>query len=190
MWVESVLPDRPCHGRTDALMHRALSRAVVDAVLTTPAGPQDRSMIAGNPTLPPDVVRLLAADPDPEIRAEIAGRTDLGPAERRTLATDPVPDVRRTVARHPDLGPEERQALATDPDPGVRLAAGVDGPAAGAQRGCHPTFVHVAYRLAVLPLRQLRFPLGYVPRSLCVIRRIHSSSYPLGRYDAPHGGIR
>ncbi|MGW0944841.1 hypothetical protein ACWD4O_20150 [Streptomyces sp. NPDC002623] len=125
VWVESVLPDRPCHGRTDILLHRALSRTVVDGVLSAPAGPQERWMIARNPTLPPDVVRLLAADPDPEVRAEIAGRTDLGPAERGALAADPVPDVRRAVARHPDLGLAERQSLATDPDPGVRLAVSV-----------------------------------------------------------------
>ncbi|MEH0516248.1 hypothetical protein QBC31_36965 [Streptomyces sp. B21-079] len=124
-WVESVLPPYSCHARTDALLHRALSRAVVDGVLTAPAGPDDRSMIASNPGLPPDVVALLSGDADPEVRREIARRRDLGPAERRALVEDPDPAVRRTIARHPDLGPDERAALAADPDPRVRLSVSV-----------------------------------------------------------------
>ncbi|MCX5399938.1 hypothetical protein [Streptomyces sp. NBC_00102] len=124
-WVESVLPDRPCHARTDMLVNRALSRAVVDGVLATPVGKEDKAMIAGNPTLPPDAVIRLAADPDPEIRGRIARRADLRPTERRALVADPDPDVRRKVAHHADLGPAERAALATDPDPDIRLAVSV-----------------------------------------------------------------
>ncbi|MDQ0956825.1 hypothetical protein QFZ66_000703 [Streptomyces sp. B4I13] len=124
-WVESVLPPHSCHGRTDALLHRALSRAVVDGVLTAPAGPDDRSMIARNPSLPPDVVALLSGDADPEVRREVASRRDLGSAERRALVEDPDPAVRRTIARHPDLGPDERAALAADADPRVRLSVSV-----------------------------------------------------------------
>ncbi|ANP50991.1 hypothetical protein J2Z21_005065 [Streptomyces griseochromogenes] len=124
-WVESVLPARPCHGRTDILLQRALSRAVVDSVLTAPAQPDERATIAGNPTLPPDVVVLLAADPDPKVRERIARRPDLRPTERRALVDDADPEVRRAAAHHPDLGPAERAALAADPDPGVRLAVSV-----------------------------------------------------------------
>ncbi|MDX3311854.1 HEAT repeat domain-containing protein [Streptomyces sp. ME08-AFT2] len=124
-WVESVLPPHSCHGRTYALLHQALSRAVVDSVLTAPAGPGDRSMIAGNPSLPPDVVALLAGDPDPDVRRVTARRRDLQPAERRALVEDPDPAVRRTIAGHPDLDPEERAALAADTDPDVRLSVSV-----------------------------------------------------------------
>lgn len=124
-WVESVLPARPCHGRTDVLLQRALSRAVVDSVLTAPAQPDERATIAGNPSLPPDVVVLLAADPDPEVRERIARRPDLQPTQRHALVVDPDPEVRGTVAYHPDLGPAERRALAVDPDPKVRLAVSV-----------------------------------------------------------------
>jgi hypothetical protein len=124
-WVESALPPYSCHGRTHALLHLPLSRAVVDAVLTAPAGPDDRSMIARNPGLAPDVVALLSGDPDPEVRREIAGRRDLRPAERRALVGDSDPTVRRTVARHPDLDAEERAALAADSDPRVRLSVSV-----------------------------------------------------------------
>ncbi|MGW3916258.1 hypothetical protein ACWEBX_32795 [Streptomyces sp. NPDC005070] len=124
-WVESALPDRPCHARTDMLLHRALSRAVVDSVLATSVDTEDKAMIAVNPTLPPDVVVLLAADPDPEIRGRIARRADLRPAERRALVADPDPDVRTRVAYRADLVPAECRALATDRDPNVRLAVSV-----------------------------------------------------------------
>ena len=124
-WVQSTLPDRSCHARTDMLLHQALSRAVVNGVLTAPAGPEDKAMIARNPSLPADVVVLLSADPDPEVRGTIARRADLGAAERRVLVADPDPEVRREVACHPDLDPAERHALGTDPDPKVRLAVSV-----------------------------------------------------------------
>ncbi|MEU0005249.1 hypothetical protein ABZ079_13375 [Streptomyces sp. NPDC006314] len=125
VWVESVLPPHPCHGRTDILLHRALSRAVVEGVLTAPADDDEKAAIAGNPTLPADAVVLLAADPDPKVRERIAGRADLGPAERRALVGDPDPQVRRAVAHHADLDAHERGVLAVDPDPGVRLAVSV-----------------------------------------------------------------
>ncbi|MEU5277936.1 hypothetical protein AB0G87_16140 [Streptomyces asoensis] len=124
-WVESVLPPHACHARTDALLHLPLTAKVVRGVLADPAGADDRAMIARNPSLPPDAVVRLAADPDPEVRRETASRADLGPAERRTLVADPDPRVRRTAARHPDLGPDERAALAVDTDPRVRLAVSV-----------------------------------------------------------------
>ncbi|MFI9582348.1 hypothetical protein ACIHCQ_10980 [Streptomyces sp. NPDC052236] len=110
-WVESQLPDRSCHGRADMLMHQALSRAVVDGVLTVPVGKEDRAMIAGNPSLPADVVVLLAEDPDSAVRQAIARRPDLGAAERRALAVDPDPEVRLALSVHPALSEEERAAI-------------------------------------------------------------------------------
>ncbi|MFB8138350.1 hypothetical protein [Streptomyces parvus] len=110
-WVESALPDRPCHARTDLLLHRPLTRAVVESVLSRLVGEEDKAMIAVNPTLPPDTVVLLAADPDPEVRVRIAQRTDLGPAERRMLMTDPHPGVRLAVSLHPALNEEERARI-------------------------------------------------------------------------------
>lgn len=110
-WVERALPDRPCHARWDLLMNQALSRTVVDGVLTAPVSGGERAAIAGNPSLPADVVVLLATDPDPEVRAKIAGRADLGPAERRALAVDPDPEVRLTLSVHPELTEEERAAI-------------------------------------------------------------------------------
>lgn len=110
-WNERELPDRSCHARTHLLMHRPLTRAVVDSVLTAPVGKDDRAMIACNPSLPPDVVVLLAADPDPKVREDIARRDDLAPAERRALAVDPDPEVRLTLSRHPALTESERAGI-------------------------------------------------------------------------------
>lgn len=110
-WVQRELPDRSCHARTGMLMHDALSRAVIDSVLTTPVGEEDRAMIAGNPGLPSDVVVLLAADPDPKVRECIAGRPDLGPAERRALAADPDPEVRLALSTNSALTESERAGI-------------------------------------------------------------------------------
>lgn len=110
-WVQRELPERSCHARTALLMHDALSRAVIDSVLTTPVGKEDRAMIARNPSLPPDVVVLLAADPDPEVRERIACRPDLGPDERRALAVDPDPEVRLTLSTHRALTESERAGI-------------------------------------------------------------------------------
>ncbi|WP_416976782.1 hypothetical protein [Streptomyces sp. T028] len=111
VWVESNLPDRPCHARTFTLMNLPLTRAVVDGVLTAPAGPEERSMIADNPSLPSDVVVLLASDPDPEVRKSIACREDLRPEQLRALAVDPEPKVRLAVSVHPAWSEEERAGI-------------------------------------------------------------------------------
>ncbi|MDX3234595.1 hypothetical protein PV392_02595 [Streptomyces sp. ME03-5709C] len=110
-WVERELPDRPCHGRVHGLMHGALSRGVVEGVLNAPVGEGDCWTIAGNPTLPADVVVLLAADADPAVRERIAYRCDLGPQERRALAADADPRVRLAISVHPALSEAERAAI-------------------------------------------------------------------------------
>lgn len=176
-WVESVLPEQSCHARTGILLHDALSRAVVDSVLTAPAGPGDRAMIAANPSLPPDVVVLLAADPDPEVRWEITRRADLGPAERRALVTDPDPGVRRMLARHPDLDHDERRVLAADPDPKVRLSVSV-----------HPAWTEEE-RAAIdyeVPLDEpfCFYPERLVPRDPEAVRRDALSAHPMLRREA------
>ncbi|WP_326718491.1 hypothetical protein OHT59_02470 [Streptomyces sp. NBC_00243] len=176
-WVESELPARSCHARTDMLLHQALSRTVVDSVLTAPAGPEDKAMIAKNPSLPADVVALLAADPDPEVRGTIAHRADLGPSERRALVADPDPDVRRRVAYRADLGPAERGALAVDPEPRVRLAVSVHPALSEEERA------GIAYEV---PMDQ-DFVLRYVPevpRDPETVRRHAHSGHPLLRREA------
>lgn len=110
-WVEKELPDRPCHARTDMLTNDALSRGLVERVLSAPDGTDGRFMIAGNPTLPADAVKRLAADADPEVRERIAYRSDLGSTERRALAADTDPRVRLALSVHPALSEAERAAI-------------------------------------------------------------------------------
>jgi hypothetical protein len=178
-WIESVLPDRPCHARTDILLNRALSRAVVDSVLTVPAGKDDKAMIAGNPSLPADVVALLAADPDPEVRERIARRPDLQPAERHALVADPHPEVRRAVAHQAELGPAERERLAVDPDPDVRLAVSVHPALTEEERA------RIDYEVPM----DCRFGFRYVsvlpqPRDPDAVRRKALSGHPMLRREA------
>ncbi len=110
-YVERELPDRPSHARAHLLMHGVLSRRVVEQVLAAPAGPGDLAMIAGNPSLPSDVLALLVRDPDPHVREAAAGRTELTAQQRREFAEDPHPAVRTRISLHPALTEEERAAI-------------------------------------------------------------------------------
>ncbi|GAA4983833.1 hypothetical protein [Kitasatospora paranensis] len=115
--VERALPDRPCHARTHLLMHGALSRRVVERVMAAPAGREDRAMIAGNPSLPLDVLALLVRDPDPRVRETVAGRPELTATQRQALADDPDPAVRTRISLHPALTEDERGAIDYQVDP-------------------------------------------------------------------------
>ncbi|SER08404.1 Leucine rich repeat variant [Streptomyces sp. yr375] len=176
-WVESALPVHSCHARTGMLLHDALSRAVVDSVLTAPARADERATIAANPSLPPDVVASLAADPDPEVRWRIARRADLGRVERRALVSDPDPGIRRMVARHPDLDHDERRLLAADPDPKVRLSVSVHPAWTEAERAS------IAYEV---PLDEpfCFHPERLVPRDPEAVRRDALSGHPMLRREA------
>ncbi|MHC5704951.1 hypothetical protein OTC26_026395 [Streptomyces tirandamycinicus] len=112
--MERELPDRSRHARWDLLMHQALSRTVVDNVLTAPVAEGERWAIADNPSLHADAVVLLSTDPDPEVRERIAGHADPGPAERRALAADPDPKVQVALSVHPELSEEERAEIDCD----------------------------------------------------------------------------
>ncbi|MEV8533576.1 hypothetical protein [Streptomyces sp. NPDC051211] len=176
-WVERELPDRSCHARWDILMYRALSRAVVDTVLTAPVAEREREAIAGNPSLHSDVVVLLSTDPDPAVREAIAHRADLGPAERRALAADPDPRVRERIARRADLGPAERRALAADPDPKVRLALSVHPELSEEERA------EIDYEIPTDECFYLEAEPS-VPRDPQDVRRDASSAHPLLRRKA------
>ncbi|WP_457030132.1 hypothetical protein [Kitasatospora sp. P5_F3] len=110
-YVERELPDRSCHARTHLLMHGALSRRVVEQVLAAPVGHQDLAMIAGNPSLPLDVLALLVRDPDRHVRETTAGRPELTAQQRQALAQDSHPAVRTRISLHPALTEEERAAI-------------------------------------------------------------------------------
>ncbi|MFI6893767.1 hypothetical protein ACIBM4_06625 [Streptomyces sp. NPDC050256] len=104
--VREDLPAHPCHAHTHLLMYGALAPDVVAEALPRHAG-----LIAGNDSVPPETVALLAAHPDPEVRIRVAERPDLGPAELRALAVDPDPGVRLALSVHPALTEAERAAI-------------------------------------------------------------------------------
>lgn len=109
-----------------------------------------RGSVAGNPWLDPDLVALLAQDPDESVRGVVAIRHDLTEAQRaavpgtfdpgghhhslawvralhhdptamRRLAASTHPLVRRSVARARHLPPDVVEVLARDEDRVVRL---------------------------------------------------------------------
>ncbi|WP_411107192.1 hypothetical protein [Streptomyces sp. cmx-4-9] len=176
--IEHELPDRLCHARWDILMYRGLGRAAVEGVLNAPLAEGERAAVAGNPSLPSDLVVLLSTDPDPAVREAVAGRADLGPADLVVLlSTDPDPAVREAVARRVDLGPAERRALAVDPDPEVRLALSLHPALTEAERAGIDYEVPVEDSFPVLCA--LRWP-----RDPQDVRRYADSGHPLLRRRA------
>ncbi|MFD7863916.1 PE-PGRS family protein [Streptomyces sp. NPDC059783] len=112
--------------------------------------PARRSSLAGNPHLDPDLVGLLARDPDVDVRSVVAIRSDLteeqraaipidfdprgrysalawvtalhgDPGAMRRLAASTHPLVRRSVARARHLPPDVVERLAHDEDRVVQL---------------------------------------------------------------------
>lgn len=112
--------------------------------------PDQRGSLACNPRLDPDLVALLAQDPDEDVRGVVAMRADLTeeqraaipitfdprghyrsldwvralhrePAAMRSLAASTHPLVRRSVARARHLPPDVVATLAEDEDRVVRL---------------------------------------------------------------------
>ncbi|MFE3658932.1 PE-PGRS family protein [Streptomyces sp. NPDC059165] len=112
--------------------------------------PAQRRSLAGNPHLDPDLVILLARDPDENIRSVVAERSDLteeqragipidfdprvhhypldwvtalhqDPGAMRRLAASTHPLIRRSVARARHLPPDVVELLARDEDRFVQL---------------------------------------------------------------------
>ncbi|WP_090104966.1 hypothetical protein [Lentzea jiangxiensis] len=81
--------------------------------------------------LAPDVVDLLAADPDPEVVAGLVTFHAVPPALALSLSRHPSPDVRRALAASPHtppavlarLGPSAARELASNPSTPAALAA-------------------------------------------------------------------
>ncbi|MFD3457552.1 hypothetical protein ACFWVC_35920 [Streptomyces sp. NPDC058691] len=176
-YVERELPERPCHARTDMLLHGALSRKVVESVLTAPAAEDERATIARNPTLPADVVALLSTDPDVEVRERIAHHPRLSRERRRALGADPDAGVRESIAYRSDLEPDELRALTRDPDPRVRLAASMDLALTDTER--EAIDYEVPMDEPFVPWPQLR-----VPGDPAEMRRNALSGHPMWRRKA------
>ncbi|MFI6401420.1 hypothetical protein [Streptomyces sp. NPDC050548] len=123
-----------------------LSRELAEHLLARPR----RASVAANPSLPPDLVRQLAVDPDPHIRLVVSARPELTEAERaaidytvdpearlsplnwvwdaredvdllRRCATSAHTWLRRSAAVCPALPPDMVELLARDEDFAVRL---------------------------------------------------------------------
>lgn len=67
---------------TDVLRNGRLSRELAERVV---AEGERLPAIAGNPSLPPDLVARLAVDPDPRVRLAVSARPELGEAERAAI---------------------------------------------------------------------------------------------------------
>ncbi|MBB4752750.1 hypothetical protein [Actinoplanes lobatus] len=159
------LPDQHCHAFWRTL-HRPLSRELAEQVLTS----GDREAILSmsrNPSLPPDLVNLLAGHTDPEIRVHAAYREGLTGSQIAQLVADAEAEVRAAIGAHAGLAAEHVARLAADPDDGVRAAvathahlnaaerAMLDGPitdVALAARSAHPVLRRRAAGRPDLPL--------------------------------------
>ncbi|CAM5433567.1 hypothetical protein SALBM311S_07052 [Streptomyces alboniger] len=135
--------------KTDALEKCSLERELA-AHLARHGEPAERRSLAGNPRLDPDLVELLAADPDADVRYAVSIRADLTEDQRaripieferysrshtlewvkalhhdddavRRLAASSHPLVRRSVARARHLPPDVVARLARDEDRIVQL---------------------------------------------------------------------
>ncbi|MEU0073701.1 PE-PGRS family protein [Streptomyces sp. NPDC006332] len=135
--------------KTDVLQRCRLARELA-AHLARHGEPAERRSLANNPRLDPDLVELLAADPDAEVRYAVSIRADLTEEQRaripidfapharahtlawvkelhhdddamRRLAASSHPLVRRSVARARHLPPDVVARLARDEDRIVQL---------------------------------------------------------------------
>ncbi|MFI5690044.1 hypothetical protein [Streptomyces sp. NPDC051636] len=62
--------------------------------------PEARFWVAQNKTVPLEILRTLATDPDPKVRSMVAMKRKVTPDILADLAGDPNESVRLTVARH------------------------------------------------------------------------------------------
>ncbi|MCX4883526.1 HEAT repeat domain-containing protein [Streptomyces sp. NBC_00847] len=62
--------------------------------------PETRFWVAHNKTVPLEILRVLATDPDPRVRWMVAAKRKLTPEILAQLAADPDESVRLSVARH------------------------------------------------------------------------------------------
>jgi hypothetical protein len=148
--TETLLNDPDGGVRREAVRRCRLTRTQAET-LASAADPETRSAVAGNPSVPDDVIRRLAVDPDESVRRtvvftlpdipvdlldEIAPPT--GPHDRigvinwlwerqqevdllRAYARTRSIPHRRTVARIPELPADVIELLAVDDDFAVRL---------------------------------------------------------------------
>jgi len=85
--------------------------------------PEFRKWVAHNKTVPLDVLRVLAADPDPSVRMMVALKGKLTADLLEQLSEDPDEGVRIRVAMHRRTSIDVRRRLAQDESSVVRREA-------------------------------------------------------------------
>lgn len=85
--------------------------------------PDMRAWVARNKTVPLEILRQLAGDPDPQVRSAVADRRKLTPDIYDLLAADSNVSVRMRVAYNKKTPAEVIGRLAADPDQLVRDVA-------------------------------------------------------------------
>ncbi|MEU9974091.1 hypothetical protein [Streptomyces sp. NPDC051014] len=76
--------------------------------------PEARFWVAHNKTVPLEILRVLAADPDPSVRSMVAVKRKLTAGILAQFATDPVESVRLSVARHKKTSRSVLEKLLSD----------------------------------------------------------------------------
>ncbi|MEU7028057.1 Mucin-2 [Streptomyces sp. NPDC046275] len=137
----------------EALRHGLLHRADAERLVAERTRPAD---LAGNPSLPADLVERLAVDPDEDVRLAVSLRPELDETRRMRIAftvgefargdvewvrdgaadpevlgraaTSAHPLLRRAAAQSPHLPPELLRLLADTRDPMVENLLGVHHP--------------------------------------------------------------
>lgn len=122
LWESKVMQphDLPALNAARSIGYRRLSRALIDQVIAA-ADPVDVPVMAGNPSLPADVVEALSRHPDPGVRCGVARRDDLTAGQLARLAGDDDADVRVEVSVHPGLSESQRAAITIESWPAEQL---------------------------------------------------------------------
>lgn len=148
-YTDEVLAALTRPDRRDVLAEARLPRATAERLMDLD-DPYEREALAANPSLPPDLVTRLAADPEHEVRRVVSARPELTEEQRAAvdhtvgrsdglrplgwvLALDGGSDalracaasahrwLRRSAAVHPELPADLVERLAADEDFVVRL---------------------------------------------------------------------
>jgi hypothetical protein len=76
--------------------------------------PEARFWVAHNKTVPLEILRMLANDPDPRVRSMVASKRKLTPDLLTMMAADPDESVRLAVVRHKNVPKDVLEQLRAD----------------------------------------------------------------------------
>jgi hypothetical protein len=101
--------------------HEDAPAAVWDELIES--RPEMRKWVVHNKTVPLELLRRLAADPDFDVRCAVAGKRKLDRALFVELAADPAPEVRHRIAWNAKVPLDVLSALTEDAEEWVAEAA-------------------------------------------------------------------